>query len=154
MLPRELCALIATYIGESFFSRKGDFFRREAGECAIMSSYVKNGIHITRRNGLVHSFRDRPARILPDGTQEWWQNGVLHRDGDLPAVIWADGHQEWYKDGALHRDGDQPAVVWADGHQEWWQNGTLHRSGNAPAVIFSDGDKLWYVTIIGSVENV
>ena len=64
---------------------------------------------------------DGPARIWPNGDQEWFQNGRLHRT-DGPAIIHANGHQEWRQYGRRHRT-DGPAIIYSDGAEEWWVNG-------------------------------
>ena len=51
----------------------------------------------------LHREDDQPARIYPDGTQEWWRNGCVHREGDQPARIWSDGMQQWWTHGAMTR---------------------------------------------------
>ena len=55
---------------------------------------AKNGITEWRyihglgdpRCGILHR-EDGPAKIWPDGAEEWWVEGRKHRDGDLPAFI-------------------------------------------------------------------
>ena len=81
-----------------------------------------------------------PARILPDGEEEWWFRGAKHRlDG--PAVIWAEGaRKEWWRDNKLHRE-DGPAVE-EDGFEEWHWHGSLHRNGG-PAIIARGGKEWW-----------
>ena len=59
--------------------------------------------------GKFHSFGDKPAVILSDGTKIWYQNNRFHRDSDLPAVIFFSGRQEWWVNGKLHRDDNKPA---------------------------------------------
>ncbi len=84
---------------------------------------------------------DGPARIWPNGGQEWFQHGKLHRD-DGPARIWPDGKQEWYRYGERHRD-NGPAEIWPDGSLVWYVDGKLHRD-DGPAVIEADGSQIWY----------
>ena len=58
----------------------------------------ENSRYVVRNsNGLPHR-EDGPARIYPDGSQEWYRNGQLHRD-DGPAVICTDGTLYWYRHG-------------------------------------------------------
>jgi hypothetical protein len=41
-----------------------------------------------------------PARILPDGTLEYWRKGKLHRDpAEGPAVVRPDGSHEYWRNG-------------------------------------------------------
>ena len=88
--------------------------------------------------GRLHRSGDKPARIWPDGTQEWWWHGRPHREGDQPATIYPGGGSEWHWHGPLHRDGDQPAVIYDDGTRKWFQHGQLHREGDQPAVIWAN----------------
>jgi hypothetical protein len=46
------------------------------------------------KNGLLHR-EDGPARILPDGYQEWYFEGKLHNLNG-PAAIWNDGRKYYF----------------------------------------------------------
>ena len=72
------------------------------------------------QQGLLHR-TDGPARVWPDGSQEWYCNGQRHRT-DGPAGIDADGTQSWWFEDKPHRT-DGPAVFWPSGVVEWWFNG-------------------------------
>jgi hypothetical protein len=74
-------------------------------------------MNLSREGGL-------PARILGDGTQEWWKNGQRTRDGDLPSIIYADGTICFYKENRLHRDGGKPAIIYPDGPEVYYNHGT------------------------------
>lgn len=139
ILPRELHALTAAYCN---YIPDGNFFRREAGDCAVKSITYDDYLQSTRKNGLIHSFRDAPAVVWVHGEKQWWTDGMLHRDG-APAVVSPSGLQIWYRNGKYHRDGDAPAVIHLDGTQEWWRDGLRHRDG-APAVIMADGTQTWW----------
>jgi hypothetical protein len=51
-----------------------------------------------------------PARIWPDGTQEYWVNGKLHRI-DGPAVIGPDGYQSYYVYDIKYTQEEYPKAV-------------------------------------------
>lgn len=140
-LLKDLYALTAAYIGGY---RAGDFFRHNAGDCAVKSTIVDDdGTQITCKNGMPHSFRDKPAKIFTHGLQEWYRDGVRHRDSG-PAAIWGIGTQEWFRNGVHHRD-DGPAVVFPNGDKSWFRNGKRHRDGDAPAVVWGTIDhKEWF----------
>ncbi len=74
-------------------------------------------------HGLQHR-DDGPARIWPNGMQEWWQHGELHRGDDNPAMIESGGTRVWYQHGECHRD-DGPAAIWSDGTQFWYWHGRM-----------------------------
>lgn len=107
-----------------------------------------SGVPSKDDKGRLHSVDDKPARILPDGTREWYHHGELHRDGGLPAVIEYYGKaaaspvkkQIWIQAGNRHRQGDRPAVIeyYKDGKEKergYWKDGKLHRdSEKGPAI--------------------
>jgi hypothetical protein len=62
-----------------------------------------------------------PARLWPDGNEEWWLNGQQHRE-DGPAVVWTDGYKAWFLNGQRHRE-NGPALIFSNGYKEWWLNG-------------------------------
>jgi hypothetical protein len=63
---------------------------------------------------------DGPARIYPDGTEEWRLNDELHRE-DGPAVEFPSGTKYWLINGKLHRE-DGPAMVWKNGFKYYLNN--------------------------------
>lgn len=80
-----------------------------------------------------------------NGTQTWRLTGashnVLHRD-DGPARIWPDGGQDWYWRGRLHRC-NGPAVVRAH-ESRWYKMMKLHRL-DGPAIINTSGFQQWHL---------
>lgn len=95
------------------------------------------------KDGKIHRDGDKPARVSPSGTQEWYKDGKIHRDGDKPAVISHDGTQSWYKDGKIHRDGDQPARISHLGVQTWYKDGKVYREGDKPTMMLPNGVQIW-----------
>jgi len=69
----------------------------------------------------LHSFDDKPAIIMTNGTKYWLENGLWHRL-DKPAMITNDGIKCWFKKGLLHRD-NGPAIILADGTSYWYYEG-------------------------------
>ncbi|RTK96151.1 MAG: hypothetical protein EKK64_04940 [Neisseriaceae bacterium] len=67
---------------------------------------------------VLHSFGNKPTRIHPNGTKEWYYMGVLHR-GDGPAVIYPNGDCEWWRYGKRHKK-TGPAVSY--GNKQYWFN--------------------------------
>jgi len=136
--PEYMFAMIAAYIP----AEEGDDLRRVSGK-VVFRHEDENGN--TYKNGLLHSYNDKPALIEPvTNNKIWFKDGKRHRDNDRPAVETIK-KQEWYKDGQLHREGDFPAVInfnfsripWISGRvvsQEWYINGNRHRE-SGPAVI-------------------
>lgn len=76
----------------------------------------------TDENGQLHR-EDGPARIWPEGTQEWWFEGLPHREGG-PAVTYPNGGYKWFRHGCLHRK-DGPAVVRESGYQAFYKDGDI-----------------------------
>lgn len=100
---------------------------------------------------------DRPAVILADGTEIWYQNNKRLRVG-RPAVIHPNGTKEWYQNGFQFWDDDLPTLECANGTLCWeynefplplgvspviGRNSGLHRIGG-PAVIRPDGTQVWW----------
>lgn len=93
----------------------------------------------------VESERERakaPTVVLEDGTKEWRApRGKLHREG-APARIHPNGSQEWWRYGRRHRWGG-PAVVYPD-LSVWFVHGKIHRR-RGPAVVWAGGGQQWYI---------
>ena len=100
--PEFMFAMIASYLPES----EGDDIRRLAGS-VVFRHEDKDGN--TYKNGVLHSYDDKPAYTYPFGKQ-WYKDGKIHRDNDKPAYVYKNT-KKWYKDGELHRDNDLPAVI-------------------------------------------
>jgi len=130
--PECMFAMIAAYLPDY----EANLLRTATGE--VLFRHTNKDGH-TYKNGLLHSYNDKPALI--EGTrQEWYKNGVRHRDGDLPAVI--DGkRREWYINGWLHRENDLPAIINRN-YRSWWLNGMRHRLGS-PAYISLKSKEWW-----------
>ncbi len=95
--------------------------------------------------GRLHSFNDKPAKVLASGETHWYKDGKLHRDGDKPAVVEADkGIFRWYKDNKLHRGGDKPAIINKKLGLFWYKDGECHRGGDKPAIILLTGKIRYY----------
>ena len=63
---------------------------------------------------------------------EWYDEyGSIHRTGG-PAKIWPNGCEDWLQHGELHRDGG-PAVIRNHHYFEYWKYGKLHRE-DGPAI--------------------
>jgi hypothetical protein len=126
--PEFVFAEIASFLGKG---PEGDLLRKYCGECTVRDD-IKGA---TYRNGLLHSYQDRPAEIRYNRFEVWYKNGKLHREGDLPAYVdlkHPDSYMTWYKNGKIHRDGDLPALI--DGDKKiWYKNGVMHRDGDKPA---------------------
>jgi hypothetical protein len=136
--PEYMFAMIAAYLPKD----EGDHLRQIAGSVVFRHTDDSGN---TYKNGVLHSYHDRPA-VIVDDSHQWYRDGQLHREGDLPAVIEAD-ICEWYKNGALHRDGDNPALIDGDDYKSWYKNGALHRDGDNPAVINGDNRQFIWFTL-------
>jgi hypothetical protein len=89
-----------------------------SSDFGIVVGWLENG-HLHRENG--------PARVLPNGHEEWYLNNQRHRENG-PAIIEPQGYEAWFLNGQRHRE-DGPARVWRDGHEEWWLNGQQYTDG-------------------------
>jgi hypothetical protein len=87
--------------------------------------------------------QDGPARILADGTVEWWWQGRRHRD-DGPALITGDGVMYWLRGYKLHRH-EGPAVVAPSGLAEYWRYGRLHRKDGPAVSSPGNGLREWWL---------
>ena len=100
----------------------------------------------TLKNGLYHSFDDKPAIFIPDYSWEWIKDGKWHREGDKPAVIEQGGDVlKYYNHDVLHRIGG-PAITSnniEDFQHEWLVNGKHHRI-DGPA-IYDNANEEWWV---------
>ena len=136
--PEFIFAEISSLLGKG---PEGDLLRKYCGNASVRDD-IKGS---TYRNGVLHSYNDKPAQITYDRFAVWYKNGKLHRDGDLPAYIdlkYTDS-MKWYKNGKIHREGDLPAFIEA-GRNIWYKNGVIHRDNDLPAII--DGKtQNWYV---------
>ena len=66
-----------------------------------------------------------PARVFPNGREEWYRHGRLHRE-DGPAILHANGSTKWYLDGVRHREGG-PACEYVSGLKKWYRHGKQYR---------------------------
>ena len=57
----------------------------------------------TYANGVLHSFEDKPATVLPNGATMWFKMGQIHRGCDKPAVIYSNGTRLWFTLGKFTR---------------------------------------------------
>jgi len=137
--PEFIFAEIASMLGKG---PEGDLLRKYCGNTTVRDN-IKGS---TYRNGVLHSYQDKPAEISYGHYGLWYKNGKLHRDGDLPAYVDLK-HPEtfctWYKNGKIHRDGDLPALIEGD-RKVWYKNGVKHRDGDLPGYIEGKTQK-WYV---------
>lgn len=83
---------------EEMWSPEIDREAFDAKEKAMMPVDHK-GDKIWYKNGLLHSYNDKPAKILKGGTRFWYKHGKQHRDNGRPAEIYSDGEKRWYLDG-------------------------------------------------------
>lgn len=107
-VPSEIYAILASYLG---YSTAGDYCREKSGKIGIKDVDAKGN---TYKNGLSHSYGDKPAVVIIDGDvvrKMWFKDGVLHRDGNLPAVVHDLGN-----DGVL---GNEKEGV----YNAWYKNG-------------------------------
>jgi len=100
--PECMFAMIAAFLP----SEEGDYLRYVSGKVFYRSKDANGN---TYRNGLLHSYNDKPA-LVNGMRQEWYKNGKKHREHDKPAII-DQNIQEWFKNGMCHREGDLPAVI-------------------------------------------
>lgn len=126
--PEFIFAEISSLLGKG---PEGDLLRKYCGNVTVRDDIRGS----TYRNGVLHSYDDKPAEIRYGHFAVWYKNGKLHRDGDRPAYTDLK-HPEtfltWYKNGKIHRDGDLPALI--DGNKKiWYKNGLVHRDGDLPA---------------------
>lgn len=94
---------------------------------------------ITYKNGVRHSFDDKPAyKAINRETLKWYYNGVLHRENDLPAFIHNDEFKikAWLQYDEFYRAGNKPALVIYDTRTTvaWYKNGKKVKQ------LFFDGD--------------
>jgi hypothetical protein len=134
--PEFMFAMIVSYLP----SDEGNELRKLAGRVVFRHD---DKYHNTYKNGLLHSYDDKPARIIGE-RKEWYVDGKLHRDNDQPAVVKIGFVREWYRHGLLHREYDKPAII-NDSRlfNAWYVNGLLHRY-SGPAII-DDHGKMWYI---------
>ena len=105
----------------------------------LVCSITKEGTTY-KLNGKLHRATG-PARILRDGTREWFWMGLLHSYNDKPAIISGDGRtKKWYFCGLLHRSVG-PSIT-SDEVTKYFFMGLLHRVGG-PAVL-SDSYEYYY----------
>lgn len=124
--PEFMFAIIASYLGDS---KEGFEIRKCTGN--LVYKHEKNGR--TYKNGMLHSFHDKPKKNIKTGDLYWYKDGLIHREGDRPAYI-SKNYHIWYKNGKIHRDGDNPAIV-KDSYMCWYKNGEIHRDNDQPAII-------------------
>lgn len=103
-------------------------------------------------DGKLNDLRGEPARILRDGTWEYYTNGektkAIYRisvDFDARYLHQNHRHTEYFEKGVLHREGDQPAVDIPGYKKEWWKHGKRHREDGKPAVEMEHGYKEYWV---------
>jgi hypothetical protein len=112
---------------------------------------IVNGDRVWRNEaGELHRL-DGPAKMMINGTKEWWVHGQIHREGGPgnlgqihPAIEYANGCKEWWSHDQRHRE-DSPAIEWVDGDlKEWWIHGKRHRE-DGPAIEWGNGMKEWWI---------
>lgn len=133
----------------------------------VVKKILPDGSTIWLKDAIFHRDNDLPAKILANGTKEWWENGKRHRSAKdkegytLPAIEHHTGTKEWFKDGQRHRDdldeygmtlpaiiGKTKLEVKRDGliffkffdSKQWWKNGKLHRDDKATGEPIIDGN--------------
>ena len=131
--PECMFAMIAAFLPE----KDGDEVRRAAGNVVFRSEDTDGN---TYKNGLLHSFDDRPAFVKGE-YRAWYKNGKRHRDGDLPAYQSGEILM-WFKNGFCHREFDLPAYV-SGSKSEYWYNGLRHRGNGLPALIDETKYEYW-----------
>ena len=152
MFPEFVFAEIASFLGNR---PEGDLLRKYCGNATVRDD-IKGS---TYRNGVLHSYDDKPAEIRYGRFAVWYKNGKLHRDCDLPAYIdlkHPKTYLKWYKNGKIHRDGDKPAVIENSKRKGqigdvsvsreniieiWYKNGSMHRDNDLPAYIDGNTQK-------------
>ena len=101
--PEFMFAMIAAYLPKD----DGVYLRKVAGE--VVFRHEKDGC--TYKNGVLHSYDDKPAIVIPNWSWGvWCKDGKIHRDNDRPAHE-GNNYQIWYRNGKIHRDGDLPANI-------------------------------------------
>jgi len=139
LFPEFVFAEISSFLGEG---PEGDFLRKFTGNCGVRDD-IKGS---TYRNGVLHSYDDKPAEIRYNRFAVWYRNGKKHREGDKPAYIdlkHSETYSKWFWNGKIHRDGDKPAVI-ENTKQIWYKNGVIHRENDLPALIDGETQK-WYI---------
>jgi len=104
--PEFMFAMISSFLPK----RECEQVRKLAGNVVFKHEDIYGN---TYKNGLLHSFDDKPAFTEYNYSDEtlytmWYSDGKYHRDGDKPAVIHGN-IQEWYQHGIRHRSDDKPA---------------------------------------------
>ena len=147
IFPEFLFAEIASYLGKC---PEGDLLRKYCGNSTVRDD-IKGS---TYRNGVLHSYDNKPAEIRYGRFAVWYKNGKVHREGDLPAYMdlkYPETFLTWYKNGVMHRDGDLPALI--DGDKKvWYKNGVIHRESGLAAYVDGKTQK-WYVRGLLHREN-
>jgi hypothetical protein len=157
--PEFIFAEICSLLGDC---PEGDLLRKYCGNTTVRDD-IKGS---TYRNGLLHSYGDKPAEIRYDRFAVWYKNGKVHRDGDLPAYVdlkHPETYLKWYKNGKIHRDGDLPAVIENSKKKGrigdvsvlreniieiWYKNGLTHREGDLPAYTEGKTRKWFYKGVL------
>ncbi len=111
--------------------------RRDGARDYFLAAPIKG----TNTFAAIYYKENGPARILADGTEEYYTNGKKGRADDY-AVISPEGYKEWWNNGR-HGRLNKPATVFPDGGVEYIYNGRYHRT-DGPAIIYGDGRKLYY----------
>lgn len=90
-----------------------------------MPPCLGNGCHIDRNDIKVYikdcrlHREDGPARIWPNGREEWYVHGMRHREGGPAYIETEECYKSWYHYGKRHRI-DGPAIMDVDNRFEWW----------------------------------
>ena len=116
LYPQFVFAQISSFLGKG---PEGDFLRKFTGNCTVRDDIRGS----TYRNGVLHSYHDKPAEIRYDRFLVWYKDGKIHREGDKPAVI-ESGWYDWVIDGNRHREGGRPAVI-GPTYKGWYIHGEL-----------------------------
>ena len=81
-------------------------------------------VELRDSEGRLHA-EGEPARVFPNGREEWYRHGRLHRE-EGPAILHANGSTKWYFDGVRHREGG-PACEYVSGLKKWYRHGKQYR---------------------------
>lgn len=80
----------------------------------LEGTHVSNGELFTFNGGRLHSVGVIPAKLLTDGSKQWYCHGELHSNFG-PTEMLMDGTRRWYIDGKLHHSYGAPAELLPDG---------------------------------------
>jgi hypothetical protein len=140
LYPEFVFAQISSFLGNG---PEGDFLRKFTGNCTVRDDILGS----TYRNGVLHSYDDKPAEIRYDRFIVWYKDGKIHREGDKPAHIdikYPEDCLKWFLYGKLHREGGLPAVINSK-ERIWYKHGVIHRDNNELPAYINGKTQKWYV---------